>query len=144
MTLDVWTNGAAVTEIAFHGRGQRQPETPFEKRVADQLGEYARGERRAFSVPVEPTGTPFQMAVWRELRRIPYGETRTYGAVARAVGRPKAARAVGMANHDNPIPVVIPCHRVVGADGKLTGFGGGLELKRALLELEGAVTGQLV
>lgn len=84
------------------------------------------------------------MAVWRELQRIPYGHTRTYGAIAGAVGRPNAARAVGMANHDNPIPVVIPCHRVVGVGGKLTGFGGGLDLKRALLELEGAVTGQLV
>ena len=97
-----------------------------------------RGERRSFDLPLAPAGTPFQRAVWAELRRIPYGETRSYAQIAAGIGKPGAARAVGQANHRNPLPVFIPCHRVIGASGKLSGYGGGLELKQKLLELEGA------
>jgi methylated-DNA-[protein]-cysteine S-methyltransferase len=102
-----------------------------------QLGEYFAGRRRAFDLELAPRGTPFQLAVWQALRAIPYGETRSYGEVALAVGRPDAVRAVGAANGANPLPIVVPCHRVIGADGSLTGFGGGIEVKAYLLELEG-------
>jgi methylated-DNA-[protein]-cysteine S-methyltransferase len=105
--------------------------------VRRQLEEYFAGRRRTFDLPLAPDGTPFEKTVWEELRRIPFGETRSYAEIARAIGRPGAARAVGRANGANPIPVVVPCHRVIGADGSLTGFGGGLEAKAALLELEG-------
>lgn len=101
-----------------------------------QLEEYFRGTRREFEVAIDPAGTDFQLAVWRELMRIPYGETRSYGEIARAIGRPAASRAVGAANGANPIPIVVPCHRVIGSGGSLTGFGGGLTAKRLLLELE--------
>lgn len=107
--------------------------------AAAQLAEYFAGERRAFELPLAPSGTPFQLRVWEELRAIPYGETRSYSELAAAVGRPSAVRAVGAANGRNPIAVIVPCHRVIGADGSLTGFGGGLERKRALLELEAGI-----
>ena len=102
-----------------------------------QLTEYFSGRRREFDLPLAPAGTEFQRAVWTALRAIPYGETISYGELARRLGRPRAARAVGTANGRNPIPIVIPCHRVVGADGSLVGYGGGLDIKRRLLELEG-------
>lgn len=101
-----------------------------------QLMEYFEGKRRAFDLPLAPEGTAFRKKVWAALLDIPYGETISYGELARRVDNPKGVRAVGQANHHNPIPIVIPCHRVVGADGTLTGYGGGLELKRALLDLE--------
>jgi methylated-DNA-[protein]-cysteine S-methyltransferase len=104
--------------------------------AAAQITEYLAGERRAFDLELAPAGTPFQHEVWDALRAIPYGETVTYGELARRVGRPGASRAVGLANGRNPISIVVPCHRVVGADGTLTGYGGGLERKRALLALE--------
>lgn len=104
--------------------------------VFEQLDTYFAGTRTAFDFPYRVHGTPFQEQVWAALRDIPYGETRTYKQIAEAIGRPKAYRAVGMANHSNPIFLVIPCHRVIGADGSLTGYGGGLAMKRALLELE--------
>lgn len=104
--------------------------------VRRQLGEYFAGARTAFDVPLAVAGTPFQCAVWRGLRQVPYGETISYGELARRVGRPSAARAVGLANGRNPISVIVPCHRVIGADGRLTGYGGGIERKRLLLELE--------
>jgi len=109
--------------------------------IAGQLSAYFRGERRDFDVPLAPPGTPFQQRVWAELRAIPYGETRSYGELAVAIGRPTAARAVGMANARNPIGIVVPCHRVVGADGTLTGYAGGLARKEALLDLERAHAG---
>jgi methylated-DNA-[protein]-cysteine S-methyltransferase len=102
----------------------------------DQLSEYFAGKRKRFDLPLDLNGTPFQLSVWRALLKIPYGETRTYGEIARSVGKPQAARAVGMANHDNPVAVVVPCHRVVGHDGSLTGYAGGLHLKQTLLALE--------
>jgi methylated-DNA-[protein]-cysteine S-methyltransferase len=105
--------------------------------LSRQLEEYFAGERREFDLPLAPEGTPFERSVWDELRRIPFGETRSYGEIARAIGRPSASRAVGRANGANPIPIVVPCHRVIGADGSLTGFGGGLEAKSRLLEIEG-------
>jgi methylated-DNA-[protein]-cysteine S-methyltransferase len=101
-----------------------------------QLSEYFAGERTTFELPLSAGGTPFQQRVWRALAAIPYGETVSYGELAATIGAPHAARAVGLANGRNPIPIVVPCHRVIGADGRLTGFGGGLERKRALLELE--------
>lgn len=113
-----------------------QKETPLLCRARDQLLEYCAGQRRDFDLPLSPRGTDFQTAVWSALRAIPYGETRTYGQIAAAIGRPKAVRAVGQANHCNPIAILIPCHRVVGANGSLTGYAGGLDLKKTLLDLE--------
>lgn len=112
-------------------------ETPLTAQAAAELEEYFDRRRKAFTVPLSPHGTQFQLAVWKALRDIPYGQTRTYGEIAAAMGRPRAARAVGMANHDNPLLIFTPCHRVVGKDGALTGFSCGLEIKRRLLELEG-------
>jgi methylated-DNA-[protein]-cysteine S-methyltransferase len=104
-----------------------------------QLAEYFAGSRRTFTVPLDPSGTQFQNKVWNALRTIPFGETRSYGQIADQIGSRKAVRAVGAANGRNPIPIIVPCHRVIGADGTLTGFGGGLAIKARLLALEGAV-----
>ena len=101
-----------------------------------QLKEYFRGERKCFDLPLRLKGTEFQRRDWAALQEIPYGETVSYGEIARRIGNPKASRAVGMANHNNPISIIVPCHRVVGKDGKLTGYGGGLDIKKQLLELE--------
>jgi methylated-DNA-[protein]-cysteine S-methyltransferase len=101
-----------------------------------QLEEYFAGRRTSFEVPVAPAGTPFQQRVWDELQRIGYGETVSYGELAARIGRPGCARAAGSANGANPVSIVIPCHRVIGANGSLTGYGGGIEAKRYLLELE--------
>jgi methylated-DNA-[protein]-cysteine S-methyltransferase len=114
-----------------------QQEQPFRPAIT-QLREYFAGTRRHFELALAPRGTPFQLAVWQVLRAIPYGQTMSYGEIARGLGRPEAARAVGLANGANPLPIIVPCHRVIGADGSLTGFGGGLPIKRALLQLEGA------
>ncbi len=109
----------------------------------DQLGAYFAGELTDFDLTLAPEGTPFQHAVWGALRAIPYGVTRSYGEIANEIGRPTASRAVGAANGSNPLPIVVPCHRVIGSTGKLTGFGGGIGVKAALLELERSVaTGQ--
>lgn len=105
-------------------------------RTADQLAEYFAGERRAFDLPLAPRGTGFQTMVWRALMRIPFGETCSYGDIARTIGRPAASRAVGAANGSNPIPIIVPCHRVIGSSGALTGYGGGLPTKRWLLDHE--------
>lgn len=105
--------------------------------VAAQLGEYFAGKRRAFDIELAMRGTEFQRAVWSALLAIPYGETITYAELARRIGRPSAIRAVGAANGANPVPVIVPCHRVIGADGTLTGYGGGIERKQWLLALEG-------
>ena len=124
--------GAPVPRIACH-------ETPLLTEGKRQLLEYLAGVRRVFDLPLAPKGTEFYRSVWRALEEIPYGETRSYRDIAQAVGRPKAVRAVGQANHNNPIPIIIPCHRVVGANGSLTGYGGGLDLKERLLRLEAGV-----
>jgi len=108
-----------------------------------ELKEYFAGHRRQFSFPLDLRGTPFQVKCWRALLEIPFGETRTYADIARAVGCPQGFRAVGMANNRNPIAIVVPCHRVIASDGTLCGYGGGLDIKRKLLELEGALTKHL-
>ena len=124
--------GAPAPRIACH-------ETLLLTEGKRQLLEYLAGVRRVFDLPLAPKGTEFYRSVWRALEEIPYGETRSYRDIAQAVGRPKAVRAVGQANHNNPIPIIIPCHRVVGANGSLTGYGGGLDLKERLLRLEAGV-----
>lgn len=101
-----------------------------------QLDEYFQGKRTTFSLPFKLTGTPFQLAVWKELQNIPYGQTTSYKEIAQKINKPKACRAVGMANNKNPLPIIIPCHRVIGSNGKLIGYAGGLNLKNYLLELE--------
>lgn len=141
--LVVVGRGARVERILF-AKGSRAADPPAEA-VEDaaplevavrQLEEYFRGESTAFDLDLAADGTAFQKRVWRELLTIPFGETRSYGEIARAIGRPDASRAVGAANGANPIPIVIPCHRVIGASGSLTGFGGGLGTKRWLLRHE--------
>ncbi|MCE5257834.1 MAG: methylated-DNA--[protein]-cysteine S-methyltransferase [Chloroflexi bacterium] len=116
--------------------GYKLQETDLLVRAAVQLQEYLAGERATFDLPLSPAGTDFMHVVWDALCTIPYAETRTYGEIAKAVGSPQAARAVGLANHNNPIPIFIPCHRVIGARGKLVGYRGGLALKAYLLQLE--------
>lgn len=101
-----------------------------------QLDEYFQGKRTTFSLPFKLTGTPFQLVVWKELQNIPYGKTTSYKEIAQKINKPKACRAVGMANNKNPLPIIIPCHRVIGSNGKLIGYAGGLKLKNYLLELE--------
>ena len=118
-----------------HEPGWIEDAAPFAQAI-EQLRAYFAGELERFDLPLAPAGTEFQRKVWAALQDIPYGETRSYGELARQVGNGKASRAVGAANGQNPIPVIIPCHRVVGSDGSLTGFGGGLETKRRLLDLE--------
>ena len=110
--------------------------------TALQLGEYFAGQRRSFDLPLSLQGTEFQLRVWRELAHIPYGETISYAQLAKRLGNPNGTRAVGAANGRNPLPIVLPCHRVIGADGAMVGFGGGLPIKQALLRLEGALPSQ--
>lgn len=129
----------ALVRLSFGAHGADEPATPVLARAAAQLGEYFAGERRSFDLPLAPSGTEFQLACWRALAEIPYGETRSYGEQARNIGRPDRARAVGAANGANPIAIILPCHRVIGADGSLVGFGGGLETKRRLLDLEAGI-----
>ena len=135
--LTLCSDGAAVKALRFGIHGETDaPELPVLQQCALQLAEYFSGRRRQFDLPLAPEGTPFQRSVWRALCQIPYGETRSYGEIAVQIGTPKAARAVGMANNRNPIPILIPCHRVIGSTGKLVGYAGGLGTKEALLNLE--------
>ncbi len=134
--LTLISDGAALTHLLFgHRKAETEPDDVL-REAKRQLSEYFAGQRREFDLPLRPSGTEFQLRVWQALREIPYGRTATYADIARAVGRPKAFRAVGQANHVNPISILIPCHRVVGSDGSLTGYGGGLDAKTALLALE--------
>jgi len=140
------TDGRALTGLymAPHAIGldfERDDEHPVLVDAARQLTAWFAGERIDFDLDLAPAGTEFQRRVWDELRRIDYGETISYGELARRVGRPGAARAVGLANGRNPISVIVPCHRVIGADGSLTGYGGGIERKRRLLDLEARLAG---
>ena len=132
--------GGALTHVylpnQLSGLAPEGEETPVLARGKAQLLEYFQKKRQKFDLPLRPQGTPFRRKVWDALLTIPYGEAITYGELARRIGQPKAVRAVGQANHHNPLSILIPCHRVVGANGSLTGYGGGLELKRFLLELE--------
>lgn len=136
--LTLTEENGALTGLYFGRRSLEGEEglTALLERAFQQLEEYFAGKRKQFDLPLSLRGTEFQRQVWAALRDIPYGETRSYGQIAQAVGRPKAVRAVGMANHRNPISIIVPCHRVVGADGSLTGYGGGLENKKFLLALE--------
>jgi methylated-DNA-[protein]-cysteine S-methyltransferase len=141
--LRLIASGEALASIWFeHGRDAARGSAATRgsnaiiERTRAQLEEYFAGRRREFDLPLDPRGTEFQRRVWFRLTRIAYGDTTTYGALAAELGNSKASRAVGLANGSNPIPIVIPCHRVIGADGSLTGFGGGLPIKAKLLELE--------
>jgi methylated-DNA-[protein]-cysteine S-methyltransferase len=134
-----------IIEIHFAGAEPKSDWTRDDdalREAAAQLRAYFAGERTTFDLPLAPRGTEFQQSVWDALQRIPYGETTTYSTIAERIGRPAAIRAVGAANGANPIPIVIPCHRVIGASGSLTGFGGGIDVKRQLLALEARVAGQ--
>lgn len=128
-----------ISTISFHPAEAHddwtRDDAAFED-AASQLRGYFAGKRTAFDLPLAPRGTAFQLAVWNELQRIPYGQTRSYREIAIAIGKPEAIRAVGTANGANPLPIVVPCHRVIGSNGSLTGFGGGLPAKRFLLDLE--------
>jgi methylated-DNA-[protein]-cysteine S-methyltransferase len=135
--------GKAIIGVFFGKKPQAgftRAETPLIKKTATQIEEYLAGKRRQFSVPIAMHGTAFQMAVWRALQSIPFGETRSYKEIAVLIGKPKAVRAVGMANNRNPISIIVPCHRVIGSNGSLTGYGGGLPLKQRLLELEQGIS----
>ncbi len=148
-TLLIAGDEVAVRRIEFPQDGNPgRPEAGWHESIsgpiqeaASQLREYFEGRRTEFELPLAPEGTEFQRTVWRLLQGIPYGQTISYGELARRVGNPKASRAVGAANGCNPLPIVIPCHRVIGANGKLTGFGGGLPTKEALLSLESRTAG---
>ncbi|NLU35896.1 MAG: methylated-DNA--[protein]-cysteine S-methyltransferase [Clostridiales bacterium] len=133
-------NGHAVTRVFFaaenNSTGINIAETELLKEACRQLQEYFAGNRKKFDLPLAPEGTSFQLKVWKALQSIPYGETRSYKDIAIAVGSPKATRAVGMANNRNPIAIIIPCHRVIGSNGKLVGYGGGMHVKEFLLNLE--------
>ena len=134
----------ALTQIFFPGTWKEEetnncvPDKANFTEVTTQLNEYFRGKRQNFNVPLDLTGTAFQKQVWLELVNIPYGTTTNYGEIAKNINNPKGSRAVGMANSKNPIPIIIPCHRVIGKNGNLTGFGGGLDVKQQLLDLEKA------
>jgi len=118
---------------------EHNPAEPLLTEAVLQLNQYFARQREVFTVPLCPSGTPFQLRVWKALDKIPYGHTRSYMDLARALGTPGAVRAVGAANGRNPLPIFLPCHRVIGSNGSLTGYGGGLEVKRALLQLEGVL-----
>lgn len=138
--MTIVDGGGAVVRIGFgvlDVEGSALSPTALTNEAATQLMEYFAGKRRTFSLPLAPKGTPFQKEVWQALPSIPYGQTRSYADIAAQVGRPKAYRAVGMANNRNPIPIVIPCHRVVGSSGDMVGYAYGTKIKRYLLELEG-------
>jgi len=139
------SDGESITSLEFPGRGPspagaKHDDGPF-RELRAQIDAYFAGERRRFELPLAAIGTPFQRAVWAALVAIPYGATTTYGELARVIGRPAAVRAVGAANGANPIAIVVPCHRVIGKDGTLTGYGGGLPRKELLLGLEARVAG---
>ena len=124
--------------MRFGAEGAAISSDPLLLQAADQLRAYFAGELREFDLPLAPRGTPFQLSAWAAVSAIPYGRTATYAEIAAAIGRPSACRAVGAANGRNPLPVIVPCHRVIGAAGALTGYGGGLDRKRSLLDLEAA------
>ncbi|MEA5124818.1 methylated-DNA--[protein]-cysteine S-methyltransferase [Xanthomonas floridensis] len=145
-TLTVAADQAGVRHILFaqnrydaagRARWVHDPDAALVREAREQLLDYLYGGRRRFDLPLAPVGTPFQLEVWHTLAQIPFGQTWSYAQLAQAVGRPAASRAVGAANGRNPLPIVLPCHRVIGANGALTGFGGGLPTKQALLQLEG-------
>ena len=134
-------NGLAITRLYFVNKDlekevEIKEETALMKKAIKEIKEYLEGKRNSFDLPLEPEGTEFQKMVWNVLREIPYGETRSYGEIAKLIGNEKASRAVGMANNKNPIMIIIPCHRVIGVNGKLVGYAGGLDVKEKLLNME--------
>ena len=145
--ITVVASGGALCGLFMDAQRHRPPDADFGRAdgapfasVIEQLGQYFAGQRTSFDLELAPIGSPFRLAVWEALRSIPYGRTASYGEVAGLIGKPGAARAVGLANGANPIAIVVPCHRVIGANGSLTGYGGGLERKRWLLDLEQRAT----
>jgi len=139
--MGIAENGQGITNVFFgntvHPKDFDIRETPLLIKASLQLMEYLSGKRRIFELPLAPEGTDFEQTVWSALLTIPFGETRSYGQIARQIGKPGASRAVGRANGLNPISIFIPCHRVIGASGRLTGYAGGLDMKQRLLTLEG-------
>jgi len=138
--IGIAEDGTFITNVYFEDeKGAKDAnliETPLLKEAANQINEYFNGDRKNFELPISPSGTEFQKSVWKALQEIPYGETRSYKEIAIAVGNEKACRAVGMANNKNPISIIIPCHRVIGTNGKLVGYAGGLKVKDYLLNME--------
>ncbi|MGI5936406.1 MAG: methylated-DNA--[protein]-cysteine S-methyltransferase [Oscillospiraceae bacterium] len=133
--LTITEENGQITSLSFGASRDSEP-TPLLLEAKIQLEEYFAGKRREFRLPLAPKGTEFQQRVWKALLAIPYGETRSYGEIARDIGNPRASRAVGMANNRNPIAIIIPCHRVIGSTGRLVGYGGGLDKKEFLLNIE--------
>lgn len=135
--LWIYADDKGITGISLREKTEvEKQETPLIRQAAEQLAEYMEGARRSFDVPLNLKGTPFQKSVWAALCDIPYGETRSYKQIAEAVGNPKGCRAVGMANNRNPVMIIVPCHRVIGMNGKLVGYAGGLDVKERLLAME--------
>ena len=137
ITAVEWTDNRPTSSDAL------EPATPLLQETVRQLAEYFAGTRRTFDLPLSPQGTPFQLRTWQALREIPYGETRSYRQIAEAIGCPKGARAVGLANNRNPVSILTPCHRVIGSNGRLVGYAGGLKTKEWLLTLERTCSGKL-
>ncbi len=142
-TLELTAEERGLTAINYNDdsltQSSDQHQLPVLKKTVDQLNEYFDGERKTFDIPLALNGTKFQQKVWQQLQQIPYGQTITYSELAKRIGDPQKARAVAGANGLNPIPIIIPCHRVIGVDNKLTGYSGGIERKKKLLQLEGAL-----
>jgi len=136
--LTLVSDGNGLTGLYFGEKGEQSAPDEILLQAGKQLNEYFKGERKEFSLKTAKSGTDFQLKIWNELAKIPYGSTISYGELARRAGNPKACRAAGMANNRNPISIIIPCHRVIGANKKLVGYGGGLEIKEFLLKLEKA------
>ena len=138
--IEIEENGEAITKINFARKDIEESidkkETSLLKEAIKQLNEYLEGKRNLFDLPLAPEGTEFQKKVWNALKEIPFGQIKSYGEIAKIIGNEKASRAVGMANNKNPIMIVVPCHRVIGANGKLVGYAGGVEVKEMLLNLE--------
>lgn len=141
--LRIVANGAGLKAIKFEDNTAKvtksDPKDDLLAMAVQQLQEYFEGDRKTFDLPLAPAGTDFQLRVWRALQTIPWGRVCSYADIARAIDKPTAVRAVGAANGRNPLPIIVPCHRVIGSDGSLTGFAGGLDMKRQLLDLEGSL-----
>lgn len=134
--LEITATDEAIVGVKPVNHEENTAANDLAQKCKDEFEEYFAGKRESFDLPLKGEGTDFQKQVWEQLKRIPYGETRTYGEVAKMMGKPKASRAIGMANHNNPILILVPCHRVIGADGSLTGYAAGIEAKKYLLDFE--------
>ena len=134
--LEITATDEAIVGVKPANHGENGEANDLAQKCKTELEEYFAGKRKNFDLPLADEGTDFQKQVWEQLQLIPYGQTRTYGEIAKMMGKPKASRAIGMANHNNPILILVPCHRVIGADGSLTGYAAGIEAKKYLLEFE--------